>query len=173
MNYIQQLNANVTQWFDDRGLITDANPIAQLSKLTEEIGEVCEAIDNRNFDNYRLEIGDCMVVINGLCNQLRIDPNSVIFDAVIDGSPRYEFDQIIPCINLNSRKILVSMGQLAESINKGRDATEALRSVYFNVQHFATVMNIIPSECYALVYAKIKNRKGVMRDGIYVKEEDI
>lgn len=174
MTYINTLNYNVTQWFEERDLIDNAQPIAQFSKLVEEFGEACDEMQiDGSTDKARVEIGDCMVVINGLANQLGINPDTVIFDMVVTGAPRFDFDNVMSMVNRNCRQGLVTLGRLAECINKGRDATNALREVYFVVQHFASILNVAPSECYALAYAKIKDRKGVMRDGIYVKSEDV
>lgn len=94
---------NVEQWANDRNLIHGTTSEKQFIKLVEEIGELAETIAKNKQDEFKLELGDMLVVLTILAAQ---------------------------------------------------NATDL-------------------SECYELAWGKIKDRKGKMVDGFYVKEEDL
>lgn len=60
---LEQLEQLTLRWSEDRGIIKNSTPLAQLAKLVSEMGELADNIaKDRNVDD---DIGDCLVV---LCN---------------------------------------------------------------------------------------------------------
>lgn len=59
----------IKAWAIQRG-IDKANPSKQMLKLMEEVGEMARALVRNNTDELQLEIGDVMVVLTILCQQL-------------------------------------------------------------------------------------------------------
>ena len=91
----------IRRWAEDRNLIAGATPQAQMLKLTEECGELAHAIARNDSDLAQDAIGDCVVVLTILSEQLGT-----------------------------------------------------------SIEH-----------CFAAAYEEIKDRKGKMVDGIFIKEE--
>lgn len=93
----------VVQWAKDRNLIEGATPDKQFLKLAEEMGELGSSLAKNNQDEIKDAIGDMMVVLTIMAEQL----------------------------------------------------------------------GMTVDECYAHAYNEIKDRKGKMVDGVFVKESDL
>lgn len=66
------LEKDVQAWFVDRGL-DKAEPIAQFTKLVEEVSELGVAIVQNDTEETIDAIGDITVVLIGICLQLNLD----------------------------------------------------------------------------------------------------
>jgi NTP pyrophosphatase (non-canonical NTP hydrolase) len=64
---------NILEWADKKQLLKPENAITQLAKLTEEVGELANAILKKNKSGQKDALGDIRVVINILANQLGFD----------------------------------------------------------------------------------------------------
>lgn len=62
----------VEEWAKER-LIHQANPAKQMLKLTEEMGELAAAIVRDNKEDKIDAVGDILVVLTVLCQQLHLD----------------------------------------------------------------------------------------------------
>lgn len=67
-------------------------------------------------------------------------------------------------------KLMEEAGELASSICKGRDPKDDIGDMLVVLIVIAGQYNTTLEECLALAYDEIKDRKGVMIDGIFVKE---
>lgn len=63
---------DVEQWSRDRGL-SKADPIMQLTKLVEEVGELSAGLLRKRGNQIVDSIGDIMVVLTIMCQQLDIN----------------------------------------------------------------------------------------------------
>lgn len=70
-------------------------------------------------------------------------------------------------------KLLEEAGELASGIAKNNREliVDSVGDVMVVLTILCKQLSINMSECYRIAYLEIKNRKGVMRDGIFVKEE--
>lgn len=93
----------VQEWAKERNIIEGSSPTAQMLKLLEETGELAGGIAKNRREVIADSIGDIMVVLTIICEQLEMDME----------------------------------------------------------------------ECYRMAYLEIKDRKGRMVDGVFVKEEDL
>ena len=66
---------NVIMWANDKGLLKKENSLAQMAKVTEEVGEVASALLKMDKDKLIDGIGDVMVTLIILAeqNQLKIE----------------------------------------------------------------------------------------------------
>ncbi len=64
--------SKIENWFYARNLHTQ-NPKIQMCKLIEEAGELAKAINKNNIKEAKDGVGDCVVVLVGICTQLGID----------------------------------------------------------------------------------------------------
>lgn len=67
---MQELIHQVIQWANDRNLIKGSNPDQQGLKLMSEYGELCESIAKGNHDGIKDGIGDILVVLIIICEQV-------------------------------------------------------------------------------------------------------
>jgi NTP pyrophosphatase (non-canonical NTP hydrolase) len=68
----------IRNWAYDRNLIKGSNPQAQMLKMTEEVGELAHAIARSKLPEAKDAIGDCVVVLTILAEQLGLDIESCI-----------------------------------------------------------------------------------------------
>ena len=72
-------------------------------------------------------------------------------------------------------KILEELGELANAINKGNkvDAMDGIGDVVVTLICMSMQLGVDFNECLKMAYDEIKDRKGKMIDGVFVKEEDL
>lgn len=70
-------------------------------------------------------------------------------------------------------KLMEEMGELAEGVAKSKQdlVKDSLGDMYVVMTILAEMHGVTMKECIALAYDEIKNRKGKMIDGVFVKEE--
>ena len=81
---------------------------------------------------------------------------------LIDGST--DKDQVL--------KLMQELGELSDSVCKGKDIKDDIGDMLVVMLNIATRNGVTLSECLARAWDDIKDRKGKMIDGIFVKEED-
>ena len=82
---------------------------------------------------------------------------------LIDGST--DKDQVL--------KLMQELGELSDSVCKGKDIKDDIGDMLVVMLNIATRNGVTLSECLARAWNDIKDRKGKMIDGIFVKEEDL
>ena len=82
---------------------------------------------------------------------------------LIDGST--DKDQVL--------KLVQELGELSDSVCKGKDIKDDIGDMLVVMLNIATRNGVTLSECLARAWDDIKDRKGKMVDGIFVKEEDL
>ncbi|TWT12058.1 MazG-like family protein [Streptococcus sp. sy004] len=159
----EQLTEKVEQWFINRNL-HEANPVKQFEKLMEEVGELFEGIAKGKSELIKDALGDMQVVLIGLEQQVRNG-------AQIEASPQ-ELDLLL---------MVSSLGELAMKLHKhiyhNETQTPQVRpelSLLHSVIHSISIHNMTNAgTCLAIAYKEIKDRKGKMIDGVFVKEADL
>ena len=68
-------------------------------------------------------------------------------------------------------KLIQEMGELSDNICKGNDIRDDIGDMLGVMINIMERNNITIEECLAVAYMDIKDRKGKMIDGIFVKEE--
>ncbi|OOF56186.1 hypothetical protein BKK56_04190 [Rodentibacter genomosp. 2] len=172
---MQELIKNIEQWAEERNLIEGSTPQKQMLKLMEEFGELCSGIAKNKLEVIEDSIGDCAVVLIILSKQT-FEP-SPFYDAIIKSC------EIAKNVDSTSRFLLEtdlllassSLGRLSRSIVM-LDSDEVLESLVsvigaLNILSIRLDLNI--TDCIQLAYNQIKDRKGKMIDGVFVKEEDL
>lgn len=161
---MKEFNLLVTQWLEARNIIEGSTAQAQWMKGVEEVGEVFEALLVSDKSLLKDSIGDTFVCINSVSNQLGYD-----VDTIITNQTNLEYHHI------NNLTLMLGMnaGKVASDIAKGRSAQKSLTFIVWILNAIAYKNGVKPEECYQIAYDAIKDRKGEMRDGVFVKEEDL
>lgn len=68
-------------------------------------------------------------------------------------------------------KLIQECAELSESICKGKDASDDVGDVTVVLLIMCEQLGLDFEACLAKAYDDIKDRKGVMRDGIFIKDE--
>lgn len=69
-------------------------------------------------------------------------------------------------------KLASEIGGLADDINKQADPTDSIGYCLVVLTILAAQHNITPHDCLAHAYDQIKDRKGVMLDGVFIHDTD-
>lgn len=69
-------------------------------------------------------------------------------------------------------KLIQECGELSDNICKGRDIKDDIGDIMVVLINIAVRNNITMTECLQVAYDDIKDRKGRMVDGVFVKETD-
>lgn len=159
---LHKLITNVQQWSIDRGL-DKADSEKQLLKLYEEFGELASGLAKGNKEVVKDSIGDVVVVLIILAQQKGVKSISdfcVIFDhlSINDLMPRAA--ELIGLISLRIRK---TNDEIEEYIVR---LISCLRTI-------AKSENLNFEDCLSQAWNEIKDRKGKLIDGVWVKEEDL
>lgn len=70
-------------------------------------------------------------------------------------------------------KLIQEAGELSDNICKGRDISDDIGDMMVVLINIATRNNLTITECLDAAYNDIKDRKGKMIDGVFVKESDL
>ena len=161
----------VKQWAVDRNLIEGSTPEAQCVKLIEEYGELARGIAKQDEALIKDSIGDTLVVCIILAAQLGSDSFSI--DKLI-----FERSEVN---NNNVREKLVmngatELGAISYFINvTNRDTDRCIGNIYALCDTLADIAYLYKwslVDCLEAAYNEIKDRKGRMVDGIFIKEGD-
>ncbi len=69
-------------------------------------------------------------------------------------------------------KLIQEMGELSDNICKGKDIRDDIGDMLVVLINIAERNNLTLTECLDVAYDDIKDRKGRMVDGVFVKEGD-
>ncbi len=70
-------------------------------------------------------------------------------------------------------KLIQECGELSDSICKGKDATDDIGDCLVVLIIMAKQLNLDIEACLDHAYNDIKDRKGVMLDGVFIKQSDL
>ena len=161
---MKNLIENIEQWAEDRNLIKGSTPLMQSMKLLSEFGELTDAIGKRNIGDVKDGIGDVFVVMTIMCKQTG---NSIIIDngytlpltTIVENKALDLGKNILEFSNLSTAKEIKSLLHhivVSESVD--------------NMRAIANAFELTLEQCVAHAYNEIKDRKGYMSNGIFIKE---
>lgn len=155
---------NVKQWFIDRDLENGGRLDKQSLKLSEEFGELCAGYLKKNEQVTKDSIGDCAVVIVGLALLIKEDVNQIFKTSENDRD-------LMTCFSHLSRNI--SDFQIYQDFfHRDFCKVSLIRTIRW-LKSISTALGYDFDECFELAYNEIKNRKGKMVNGSFVKSEDL
>ncbi|QNS14269.1 MazG-like family protein [Mannheimia bovis] len=172
METLNELINNIEKWAEERNLIDGSTPQKQFVKLMEEFGELCSGVSKNKSDVIIDSIGDCLVVTIILACQIRAN-RWFIEKAVVDADYSTENNEFI-CIRLAG-----VLGNLSKLL-MFRNGTFHRNEVYSNFYEIAYFLNKLAlnkemdlGKCLDAAWQEIKDRKGKMINGVFVKESDL
>jgi len=158
---LQKLITNVQQWSIDRGL-DKADSKKQMLKLYEEFGELASGLAKGNKEVVKDSIGDVIVVLIILAQQQGV--------------------RLISGFELSHGRLSKQDIMLVASENVGTISNLVRRNLKCegHIMYLITYLHRIAKDegfkfedCLSQAWNEIKDRKGKMVDGLFVKEEDL
>lgn len=158
---MKELIIKIEQWAEDRNLIEGSTPEKQCLKLMSEFGELSDNLckGRPTID----DIGDCFVVLTILSKQKGFSIHRALKGEVID-----------------SRNGTLLAFLLSSSFNeiyfKIIDKWEINKIVKASIEYLSALainQGYTLEQCAEHAYNDIKDRKGKMINGVFVKEGDI
>lgn len=157
---MEELIKKVQEWSIERGLNT-ADPNKQRLKLWEEFGELNASIARDDREGAIDAIGDMLVVMIIYKQQLGYGSNDVF-------EPKQ--DNLDFLGRLEDSALLDYVGY---GIVQTRSYIQSIEQVVDNLTMLAYRLGTNLEECLAAAYDVIKDRKGKMINGVFVKQEDL
>lgn len=153
---MNELIAKIEQWAEDRNIIKGSKPIDQAMKLFSEFGELADNVGKGR--DCRDDIGDCAVVLIIMCRQLGIP----VIDSIQKDNDNYSIKEYVTWLGY----------WMCSWVSSGMSHIEELEFIFSNLINIAELSGTTLEECVQIAYNDIKDRKGLMHNGVFIKESD-
>lgn len=171
----QELIANVVTWAEARNLIAGSNPAAQFLKLMEEHGEYLLAVEA--LAEYRRDPAYVNATeLAGIRDEMKDAIGDTAVVLIIIAAQEGVVDKLPPVVSHHRMPLEYALTYLATALQSrgvNRDVLvaiaiwEALNALERNAREFDQNLEA----CLNQAWHEIKDRRGKMVDGIFVKEE--
>lgn len=160
MNF-DQFKANVIQWATDRNFFAEngATIEGQIFKGSSEFGELCNNLGKDR--DIRDDLGDNMVVAVVLSKMYGVELHQ-----------RYVKQKWSKGLVGVKRRIASNISYAWTSLMESDDHAYLTDIIYY-CHEFADFMCIPIEDCYETAWNDIKDRKGRMINGVFVKQSDL
>ena len=167
---IQELVPLIHQWAKERGIFDKSTPFHQLLKTHEEVGELIKACYDDDLPAIQDAIGDVMVTLINYCYM--VDGDAVSFFSKYKKTTCDEYAKAI----YTSLTINETLSGLMRSacVYKTKISHSTRLCISLILDSFYTLADLYDTtieECLNIAYQEIKNRKGRMINGKFVKDE--
>ena len=161
---MKQLIENIERWAEERNLINGSTPQKQSLKFIEELGELAAGINKSNPKLIKDALGDMAVVVIILAKMMDVDVDGDAFDHEELTGNKYDF-------------IAQSMIDITYFIERGDTFkflnTDYVYSLLRNISLLALTLDFDIKDCLSSAYNTIKARKGLLVNGVFVKQSDL
>lgn len=175
---MERLIGKVEDWAKIRNLHT-ADPKGQALKVLEEFTEMVLAYKRDDLDEVIDGVGDTYVTVIILSHQLGLDVQEIIRNKELTLE---EFENNgLTISNIKEATIekedffidLISNFTTALSKSDERGVLDTLMDVLIVSELVADEYEVTVEHCLQTAYDEIKDRKGILKDGVFVKYDDL
>ena len=163
---MKELILKIEQWAEDRNIIKGAKPIDQAMKLFAEFGELSENVGNNQLDKVFDDVGDVFVVLTIIAKQCNLSI----------------FDHLDTKLKPSGLKVDVAflaseLATIATEVYEWNEEStyfpeHALNYAVARLRSIAEQVGLTLEYCVEQAYNDIKDRKGVLYEGIFIKESN-
>lgn len=157
---MEQLIKQIEQWAEDRNIIKGSKPIDQAMKLFSEFGELADNVGKGR--DCCDDIGDIFVVLTIMAAQTEVSISDFIINADLENL----------CVKQYVVELGLSLNQFTYNCDTSGDTSDDLIIALSCLSKIASLFNYALEECVKIAYNDIKDRKGVMYNGVFIKESD-
>lgn len=167
MTTLTQFIKNIENWAEARNLIEGSTPKKQFIKLMEEFGELCSGVSKNKIDVVKDSIGDCFVVMVILAAQRKKD-EMLSVDNIVEKYRYFKVD-----IEDHLIESLYVLHRLSHELSSHANISVLFMSCFVVMLDIAHYFDLDIYDCVKAAWDEIKDRKGRMIDGVFVKEGDL
>ena len=157
----------IIKWAEEKGILKNATPYTQFSKVLEETNEILIAINNDDREELIDAIGDTAITL-------------IILDAMHypDRVPlKIEYSLDINILGYSRELLLLSVMRTNNKIFEdlmweGLYPSEKFYKQLHTLNKLASTLDLTLQDCIKSAYKVIKNRKGKMINGTFVKDAE-
>jgi len=157
---MNELIAKIEQWAEDRNIIKGSKPIDQAMKLFSEFGELADNVGKGR--DCRDDVGDVFVVLTIMSAQ----HHHSISDHLSSCGKGYNLKGEV--VDLCENLVIFASANCLEYEKE----QEALSMAICLLESIALQNMSSLEECVQIAYNDIKDRKGLMHNGVFIKESD-
>lgn len=168
---LRELQSAVWEWAEARNLIAGSGPRTQVLKTMAELGELCDAAAKNDLDGIRDGIGDVAVTLIVIGRQIPVDTGLTRVTEAPRPSAGVALDDTVEAVN--------SLFRLLRRPVWPRDGVESVAAphrifaCWLALDSLARGYGLSLRACLGTAYNEIKDRKGRMINGTFVKEADL
>ena len=174
---MQQLIKQIEQWAEERNLIEGSTPQKQFLKLAEEIGELITGHNKRNLELIKDAVGDCFVVLTILSKQTGYwDLEGDYWEALeCKDAPisLYKQNENHSLQHILSNQGILATQLLGEEGDNEEEIHYCIGLITYDLVHYSYGQGLDFKDCVQHAYNQIKDRKGKMVDGVFIKDGDL
>ena len=159
---MNELIAKIEQWAEDRNIIKGSKPIDQAMKLFSEFGELADNIGKGR--DCRDDIGDIFIVLTIITKQTGRSVGDYADGGVMLRHPHNKENVSELAYFLAP---FVSYLTIPPQFN-GQALVECIRLLRTIASNISSTLE----ECVQIAYDDIKERRGVLVNGVFIKESD-
>jgi hypothetical protein len=166
---INELNARIIEWAKERELDTKGTVEAQAIKTVEELSELIKAICKDKKEDIIDSIGDVYVtlVIGNMLDKF------IMMDFLEEMNLLFNDKAIKECKKLDKKYKLKKLGEFIPVVLDYHYSPVVVRDLTYELVKTAYSYGLDFVECVESAYNTIKDRKGKLVNGTYVKDEDL
>ena len=161
---MKELIQKIEQWASDRNIIKGSKPIDQAMKLFSEFGELADNVGKGR--DCRDDIGDFAVVMTIIMAQCGLS-----FHAYASGlTLQSNYD-----LKYNVSQLAENMTEFVSDIASNDSISDDSDAFIWCIEWLNVIALQVGStleECVQIAYDDIKDRKGLMHGGLFIKESD-
>lgn len=174
---MKDLIAKIEQWAEDRNLIKGSTPEKQMLKLMEEFGELCAGIAKNKPEMIKDAIGDCVVVLTILNKQYDLENRFAEATDKFQMPKEFEPDSISIDFICHSGELAIAIYIYEDIVphtdRQNRSMQRHILKCLGSLLALCYDKKLSMKDCVQHAYNQIKDRKGRMINGVFVKEEDL
>ena len=155
---MNELIQKIEQWATDRNIIKGSKPIDQAMKLFSEFGELADNVGKGR--DCRDDIGDIFVVLTIIAQQAELNINESV-------KLRNNNRALNVCLKKQVNWLCSSLSLFVTDLG-----LYTLGNCVENLMQISKILGYTLEECVQIAYNDIKDRKGIMSNGVFIKESD-
>lgn len=159
---LDDLEPLVIKWAEKKGILQNATPYKQLLKTGEEILELLQVIEDNNLDEIEDAIGSVVVTL-------------IIYAEMKKISCKRDFkNHSFKADDAAAHRLLTDCSVLLQAEKFGQSLTPIIHThemMMVKLHYIANKYNLNIWECLKTAYNVIKNRKGKMINGVFIRDE--
>ncbi|GAB0227689.1 MazG-like family protein [Staphylococcus pseudintermedius] len=177
---MEQLINNIEQWSTERGL-HEGSPIKQFDKLVEEFGELVKGQNKQDKEMIKDSVGDMFIVLTIMVQQIKRIMNIEDNDPLMQSAVLFSY--ILRDVEHSTVDYILTLGELGDKLQvfyEERTDLVSLSYILTSITDLIALLDVTThfnntdiKSCVQLAYDEIKDRKGKIIDGKFIKEADL